>query len=601
MKISSIDITNFKGIDNMSIQPEHLNIYLGKNGTGKTAVLSAISFALTGDMDKLWIKSKEKFASVKIVFEDNSSIERKRSTDGITTVKVNGKRSSQKALSVFLKDKLGTNEDTMRALCGVNYLETLSSQELTKTILSILPLKANREKILEFAQKIQKNELKRNLSKEEEDYLLSLLSDFPDVLTLEHLKEAHAVEMEKRKELRAQEKVLSAKINIDSSVLPKESKEELQNKLEDLMKKELKMADYKKQLSDYQMALNAITTAKEKEKTLKEQIQAMKDIIAPDPEQLEIFEDEKKKFETSIKQVSEIMATNQANKQFLERTLESLNKPVCPLSDRLICKTDKSKLRKEIEELIQKNSETIQRQTEHIKRCEEQIAKREHFIKKYNENQLQYVKKESYLKQLQELVIPKAPEKPVAVKIEDLCKEKEEINKKLSVIAENDVTKKYQTQYQDIKTKLKNSEFGVAMLESKHGIPSLILKMCLSNLETLCNSRAKELNPLLKVKIIYEGSIKLLADFKGNDIYLPAEVLSTAECLILIFLIMCIFNQLTGAKYMIIDNLDKLDAYNTKQFIQLLKKDSSYDHIFLAGVNHLDTVELLQKQNVIIL
>ena len=52
---------------------------------------------------------------------------------------------------------------------------------------------------------------------------------------------------------------------------------------------------------------------------------------------------------------------------------------------------------------------------------------------------------------------------------------------------------------------------------------------------------------------------------------------------------------------MIIDNLDKLDADNTKQFIQLLKKDSSYDHIFLAGVNHLDTVELLQKQNVIIL
>ena len=53
----------------MSIQPEHLNIYLGKMGQEKTAVLSAISFALTGDMDKLWIKSKEKFASVKLVLK----------------------------------------------------------------------------------------------------------------------------------------------------------------------------------------------------------------------------------------------------------------------------------------------------------------------------------------------------------------------------------------------------------------------------------------------------------------------------------------------------------------------------------------------------
>lgn len=73
------------------------------------------------------------------------------------------------------------------------------------------------------------------------------------------------------------------------------------------------------------------------------------------------------------------------------------------------------------------------------------------------------------------------------------------------------------------------------MLNPKKGIPSLILKICLGNLETLCNTKAKELNPSLRVRITYENSIRFLADFKGNGDYLPIEVLSTAENLMIIF------------------------------------------------------------------
>lgn len=601
MKISSIEIANFKGIDNLLIQPKHLNIYLGKNGTGKTAILSAISFCLTGRMNKLWIKSKEKAASTKIVFEDNSSIERKKNTDGTMSVKVNGKRTSQKSLNQFLNEKLGTNEETMIALCGVDYLASLSKQELTKTLLSILPLKANREKILEFAQTVQKNALKRNLAKEEEAYLLSTLEGYPDILTLEHIDEAYKKEMNTRKELRAQEKILAAKQSLTISELPKESKEELQEELERIMKEELKFEEYNTKQKEYEKTLEAIAFAKQKEKELKELIESLKDISAPDPKVLEILEEEMQKFRNSIRQVSEIMATNQANLKFFERTLISLNKPVCPLSDKLICKTDKSGLKAEIEVLIQKNTETINKQIEHIKRCEEQIKKREKKIKEYHEGSLLFTKKEGYEKQLKALIIPQKPKKPEKVDNIEFKKKKEEIKKKLNSIAEADISKKYQTQYKEIKANLKLSEFAVSMLESKHGIPSLILQICLTNLEGLCNAKAKELNENLKIKIIYEDSIQILADFKGDG-YLSTEVLSTAENLILIFLIMCIFNQVTGAKYIIIDNIDKLDAENTKNFLSLLDKDTSYDHIFLAGVSHSDTVELLHNyQNVMIL
>lgn len=601
MKISSITIANVKGIENITIQPEHLNIYLGKNGSGKTAILSAISFGMTGIFDKQWVKTDQKSAMVKIDFEDKSSIERKKHQDGTTTVKVNGKRSSQKSLNQFLTEKLGANEDTLRALCGVDYLASLTNQELTKTLLSILPLKANRDKLLEFAHEIQKNELKRDLTKEEKRYLLSIFEEYPDILTLEHLEEAYTKEMEKRKELRAQEKILSAKSNVDDSELPKESKEELQKAFERIMKEEIRIEECKKKQLQNQKTLETIALAKQRKNALQEQLKALKEVSAPDPKLLETLENEKQKFQFSIQQVSKIMATNQANKQFFERTLDSLNKPICPLSEKLICRTDKSGLKAEVKDLIQKNTETITRQIEHIKRCEEQIKKREDSIKKYHEKQLLFVQKNSYEKQLKELIIPEEPEKLEITNNIDFQREKEEINGKLNAIAKKDIAQKFETQYQEIKAKLKNSEFAVFMLNPKKGIPSLILKICLGNLETLCNTKAKELNPSLRVRITYENSIRFLADFKGNGDYLPIEVLSTAENLMIIFLVMCIFNQVTGAKYLILDNLDKLDAVNTKKFIQLLENDQSYDHIFLAGVNHSDTVELLQKQNVMIL
>ena len=33
MKISSITITNFKGIGNVTLSPDHINVFLGKNGS----------------------------------------------------------------------------------------------------------------------------------------------------------------------------------------------------------------------------------------------------------------------------------------------------------------------------------------------------------------------------------------------------------------------------------------------------------------------------------------------------------------------------------------------------------------------------------------
>ena len=45
MRITNINIENFKAIDSLQFNPRMLNIFVGRNNTGKTSILQAIEFA----------------------------------------------------------------------------------------------------------------------------------------------------------------------------------------------------------------------------------------------------------------------------------------------------------------------------------------------------------------------------------------------------------------------------------------------------------------------------------------------------------------------------------------------------------------------------
>ena len=51
-------------------------------------------------------------------------------------------------------------------------------------------------------------------------------------------------------------------------------------------------------------------------------------------------------------------------------------------------------------------------------------------------------------------------------------------------------------------------------------------------------------------------------------------------------------------RYLVIDNLDALDEEHTKVFLDMLDKDSSYEHIFIGAVNHDDTKRAVSKYRV---
>ena len=96
MKINTIKIKNFRGIPDMEISLERISFFTGPCGAGKTSVLKAFNFALTGDVKKDDIREQSDRASATIVFEDQSSIQRICKLSAATQVKVNGKNYNSK-------------------------------------------------------------------------------------------------------------------------------------------------------------------------------------------------------------------------------------------------------------------------------------------------------------------------------------------------------------------------------------------------------------------------------------------------------------------------------------------------------------------------
>ena len=64
MKINEVEISGFKGIPQIIINPKQINLLVGKNNTGKTSILEAINSVIESNINSLQIKYHSDLSSV---------------------------------------------------------------------------------------------------------------------------------------------------------------------------------------------------------------------------------------------------------------------------------------------------------------------------------------------------------------------------------------------------------------------------------------------------------------------------------------------------------------------------------------------------------
>lgn len=96
--------------------------------------MDAIKWGLTGKITKEDIRYDSPEASIKIIFDDGTSIMRTQSAKA--TNYVNEKVATEKATNEFLENKFGCSISSIEAMCGASFFKSLSKKDLKSFIVN---------------------------------------------------------------------------------------------------------------------------------------------------------------------------------------------------------------------------------------------------------------------------------------------------------------------------------------------------------------------------------------------------------------------------------------------------------------------------------
>lgn len=298
--IKKIEIDAFKGITNKVIDvTDKITVISGPNGSGKTTVLEALSYALFGSAAKEEILGKSNGRKVTVTIGDD--VITREYNGKLNKCQLNGKDIQATVLDGYiLKTYFGGCDPDMAKLM-FSPVKSLDSQSFMRFLSAYLNEKITVEKLKSFitgasAEYIPDIEMMAEIS-------------LPDSFTLEDLSKFAAMVDDMRKSAKAEAKTLQAAVQTiekakDAPVVPKMDPDE-QNALEaekdSLLKKKADLEDAARtELSRYNENYHAIT-----------------------------------KFKSAYDNATAL--------------IEKLSGSACPLCDKITCTTDKTPIKLELE------------------------------------------------------------------------------------------------------------------------------------------------------------------------------------------------------------------------------------------------------------
>ena len=468
MKIAKIIINNFRGITTETLLPDKINVLLGHCGTGKSSTMDAIKWGLTGKITKEDIRYDSPEASIKIIFDDGTSIMRTQSAKA--TNYVNEKVATEKATNEFLENKFGCSISSIEAMCGASFFKSLSKKDLKSFIIDILPIKASFSKIVELSD---------DLDEEKISFIKEYLED---EVSLADIDAAYKTVFDGRKVKKQVLKNLQEKSKFTKE-LPGVTKEELLKRQGEIALIEAKVNDYKKNLERYNKSLKTRENAEKQLADMKNRLHQYKDIKQPVEADLQLAIKEKQLFIDAIANANNTIAIMKANVELMQRTLDSLDKPVCPISERIVCTADKSGLREELISLVEMNNKELANGYNFIVRCNEQVDKRDEIINSYNNQLIAWNNKINLENTINAFALPEVLDKPEEVN-GDFAEEKLQIQNMLNVWYEKDASDQAAKNIEETVHKVNLYDFAVKFF-SANGIKSKLLEKAIDPLQKM--------------------------------------------------------------------------------------------------------------------
>ena len=587
--ITTISIRNFKGIEDMQLNAKKLNAIIGKCGSGKSSLLDAIRFALTGKAGKEVIRKGCREASVVLRFSDNSTIERiRRTSENIS--KCNGKSSTKRSLDEFLTAR-NMNPCWIESLCSVDWFAGLSSKDLNNFFMTILPLRAKAETVVELVAQLDKD-----LTEKKEKYLMEEILKKQEIFSFNDLANGYNTAYTVRQELKRKYNEMLPRCTFNETV-PAKTREDIEKELNNISQVEAAEKEYSKRLKEYASSKKQHDLAIKRLDEMKKELDTYSSCKKPKEETKTQAEADRKLFQVHIKRTNEYIGTINSTLDLLKRTLDNLDKPICPISEKLICTTDKSQLKEELLSLIQKNENALASNKEFLAKCEDQVRKRDDIISNYQKEVYRYEQKTTLENNISKFIVPEILPEPQKVEKAHLEAKKKELLDLLSILSRYEKVQQNKKELAKIKDKYDLAQFAVKVLDSKIGIPALILQRTLRFFEKKCNEKASLLREGFQIHFLSDNGITIQVSPGKGKPFVDMKEVSTGEFVCVAYILMTMIGEATKCHLFLIDNLDRLDTEYLNALLSLLEEDKKIEQVFLGGVDHADVEQTLNDKS----
>lgn len=590
MKIEKLHTMDFMGIPGKRVWDfrDKVTVFAAPNGTGKTSVISALRYALTGMEPEGEMIHKGKASAAVQIDTGKRSYCRIKKLGKQSRYVMNGKTTSLGELTRALEEELGVSVSNAKTITSSELLQGLDAQQFGDLLINYLPELMDKETVISrvsgltpLMRKIMEDNLPDgDFGTKELDSFFALLAEKRRVSKKEILEEETIIRL------------------YGGDIPEGESEDSLRQRLDELGRKRDEAVIYDQKMSAYLQVRDTMEKNRTAIRQIEEEIKKTTAIRHSGNERSAVEE----LMLAARKAAHAALAAkklDRANYNTLKDAVETIRQPICPLSKNIRCTTDKSSVLGELKEAMNRACESF---SLHDKECREATAKAlemEEKLRMIDFDNAAADRREQLERQKQQilettLTLPEKPDEGP-----DLAEVNAEIDRTRNALQRMQEYRKVKTAEE--KARVKKEE--LAALESLHTafspkgeVKEGITRLYLDEFSGPCNEKAGKLFPGMNIRFVSEGGVSVQVDPKGTGQFVSFRSLSGGEKAAVAFLLMLMFASISGTGIMILDELSVLDESVLDALLMILKEhEDEYDMAVLACVEHADTQELLKK------
>ena len=587
MKIKKIVVTNFKGMKTFSTSLDGtVTILSARNGAGKTSLLSAIKALIVGRLGDADIAKGESSVKVSMEIEDGTEISMEKSMGKPVVNRINGKRTTRASVVPIILNAFGASEEAMRALTDVYSLE--NSENISKVIMSLLPLQVSLEKFYEFSEEL----LKRGLGVEEQAFIEKFIEDKDKTMNFEDIAGVHRKVYDARTGVKRLVKEYKAKTAVPVPQVDGETQESLNKELLDIATREAAFKQNARDIENYNRQAAYRNSLIQKRAGLEAQLAGM-----PAAQPVPNLDDLKKNLQ--MMQTAESKLRNRISQYTARideksRVLARIREGVCPIT-RGNCGADMSGAVDVCNKQIA--NDTASRDADN-KRLEQVIQKEDELraaIERAHNVVVLNERRRGVESAVAAIVIPEEPVPPASVVAEDFDVLRKGVMEKLNAISAYNAYIQNRDALERANREAACAETAVTLF-APEGVRSVVLQKVLKPLEALANKKGKRLRSDFEISFEAENGLTVFCTFDGKK--LRVDELSSGEKLFVSTLLCYVINEIKDTNILVIDDAERLDKENFRNFVKMFVEDGNIDNIIVACAEHKETEDIAKELGV---